>query len=142
MEPQDLAAFAGAEAEALDRILLTEALIDAYIAVSGDDQAIHRGEEAIAPGNLLLSLVPRMLKSAIEVKNFDSAMTARIDRVAFRRPARIGEKLRLSVKILRVSRVRSEIGRRTAVAVACGLSTDAPIATLRVIDVYDAKAQA
>lgn len=134
--PMDLAAHLGARAAARDGVRLDAALIDAFIAVSGDDQAIHRGAEAIAPGGLLLALVPRLLKRAIEVRDFERAMTARIDRVAFRRPARLGETLLLSAEILRVARLGGGAQRRCAVITSCVLSAGADVATLRVADVY------
>ncbi len=135
--PIDLAAHLGEAATSPESVTLDRALLEAFIAVSGDDQAIHRGPGAIVPGNLLLALVPRLLKSAVEVRRFDSAMTARIDRVAFRRPARLGETLRLEARLRRVARLRPEgESERVAVAVDCALLTDGAIATLRVTDVY------
>ncbi|MCI4665942.1 MAG: hypothetical protein MRY74_14605 [Neomegalonema sp.] len=142
LEPSDLAAFVGAEAESQDRILISEPLINAFIAVSGDDQPLHRGADAIAPGNLLVALTPRLLKRAIEIKNFTGAVTARMDRIAFRRPVHVGDHLRLRAQIVRVSRLPSRSALRVAVAVDCVLATDAPAATLRVIDVYNAPSDA
>ena len=130
---EDLRAHVGSEARSAQSVLIDAALIDAFIAVSQDDQPIHRGPDAIAPGNLLLSLAPRLLQSAIEVRSFNDAMTARIDKVVFRRPVRVGERLTLSAKILRVGRMP---GGRTAVATECRLITNSDAATFRAIDVY------
>lgn len=134
--PSDLVTHLGAVAVSEDAVLLDKALLEAFIAVSGDDQPIHRGPEAIAPGNLLLALTPRLLKSAVSVRFFETAMTVRIDRVAFRRPARVGDTLRLRATPHRVDRVKPLGGGRVAVTVACALVTTAEVATLRVTDLY------
>lgn len=134
--PADLVEHIGKEAVAVDTVLIDQTLIDGFIALSGDDQQIHRGPNAIAPGNLILALTPRLLKCAVRVERFDSAVTARYERVAFRRPARTGDRLGLRARIERVAAFRGAEQARVAVTIYCRLSAAEEIASLYVTDVY------
>ncbi len=81
--------------------------LEAFIKVSEDDKAIHRlGEnhKAIVPANLLLSIIPSMLQSGLEVQYFDHCYTVAYRDVRFIQTVNNGQDLRLSYTISSVRR--------------------------------------
>lgn len=116
----DLAAHIGAPFEAPDRVEIAAADIAAFIALSGDDAPLHRGANAIAPANLLLALVPRLLKSAVRVAAPGPRLTVRIDDARFLRPVRVGDRLGLDGVLLRAAPTRLGVLTRAALRLTRG----------------------
>lgn len=81
--------------------------LKAFLKISENEQVIHRleGEEkATLPANLLLSVIPSMLQSGLEVQYFDHGHTAAYRDVRFIQTVNCGQELRLSYTISAVRR--------------------------------------
>lgn len=100
----ELASFIGRELPASSWLTVGEGLIASFCALTGDKQWIHLDAERarhelregglIAPGQLLLSLIPSMLN---EMYEFEGARSSRVADlcVRFRRPVIAGRTVRL-----------------------------------------------
>lgn len=89
-------------------ITVTQAMIDAFAAVTGDDQWIHVDVEraadspygtTIAHGHLTLSLVPRFVREVIEVTDLRLAVNYGLDRCRFPAPVPAGARVRGVVEV-------------------------------------------
>ncbi len=106
---QDLAACVGQEIAVSDWITVTQQQIDQFAEATGDHQWIHVDVERakagpfgapIAHGFLTLSLLPRLLESAIEVVESRMGVNYGLNRVRFMSPVRVGSRLRGRMKLL------------------------------------------
>ena len=106
---QDLAACVGQEVAVSDWITVTQQQIDQFAEATGDHQWIHVDVERakagpfgapIAHGFLTLSLLPRLLESAIEVVESRMGVNYGLNRVRFMSPVRVGSRLRGRMKLL------------------------------------------
>jgi acyl dehydratase len=136
--PSELTDHIGAGFNTSESVLVSDVLIDAFLKVSGDRQSIHRAEaeERIVPGNLLVSLIPRLLQSCVSVADFERSMTVKYAEIRFKSPLIAGEYLTLSG---RISNVRERSGN---VFVTVDVSLSEPdsgrlILTAQVTDLYE-----
>ena len=106
---QDLAACVGQEIAVSDWITVTQEQIDQFAEATGDHQWIHVDVERakagpfgapIAHGFLTLSLLPRLLESAIDVVESRMGVNYGLNRVRFMSPVRVGSRLRGRMKLL------------------------------------------
>lgn len=117
-------------------------MIDDFCALSGDHQWIHQSADcqhqthqksSIAPGNLLLSLLPKMIQSIFSVSDFSQCLTAKYSRVNFRRPVYCGDDIELALTIENVT----ERAEKTFVEMRCRLlKSEELIVDAMVTDVY------
>jgi acyl dehydratase len=99
-----LASVAGREIGVSDWVEVTQAMIDAFAATTGDRQWIHVDPEraardspfgtTIAHGFLTLSLLSRMKSQAVLVQGVRMAINYGLNRVRFPAPVRVGSRVR------------------------------------------------
>lgn len=109
----DLAAHVGQRMGVSRAVTLTQAMIDAFAALTGDDHWIHvdaaraardmPGGRTIAHGLLLLALAPRLKDDVFTIARRGKGLNYGYDRVRFIRPVPVGHAVRLAVTILAVS---------------------------------------
>jgi acyl dehydratase len=107
-----LRSLVGKELEASDWIEISQEQIDAFAAVTGDDQWIHTNPErarrespfggTIAHGHLTLSLAPRLLRDVLEVKGARFLVNPGIEKVRLRSPVHAGDRVRMKVTVTKV----------------------------------------
>jgi acyl dehydratase len=136
--PSDLASHIGDEFKSVENVLVSHELIDAFLEVSGDRQSIHttEAEERIVPGNLLISLIPRLLQSCLSVGGFERCVTVQYSEIRFKSPLIAGEYLTLSGQI---SDVRKRSGNVFLTVDVSLLEWDSvrTILTAQVTDLYE-----
>ena len=117
-----------------DCVLITQTLIDDFCHVSGDHQWIHQNQEvAIAPGNLLISLIPRLIKSVFNIDKFSRCVTGGYQRIQFLQPVTTGQSVGLSVQLINV-KTRLD---KNYVRMCCELTREKKtVVKATVIDVY------
>ena len=105
----ELPPLVGQELAVSDWITVTQEQIDLFAEATGDRQWIHVDPEraktgpfgtTIAHGFLTLSLVPKMVESALEVRNLRMSVNYGLNRVRFPSPVPAGSRLRARVKLL------------------------------------------
>ncbi len=138
--PSELTGYIGASFNTSESVLVSDVLIEAFLNISGDRQSIHTAEveERIVPGNLLVSLIPRLLQSCLSVAEFERCVTVKYSEIRFKSPLIAGEYLTLSGQI---SEVRARSGN---VFVAVDVSLLEPdsgrlILTAQVTDLYETR---
>jgi acyl dehydratase len=128
----------GDEFKSVENVLVSHELIDAFLEVSGDRQSIHttEAEERIVPGNLLISLIPRLLQSCLSVGGFERCVTVKYSKIRFKSPLIAGEYLTLSGQI---SDVRKRSGNVFLTVDVSLLEWDRvrTILTAQVTDLYE-----
>ncbi len=94
-----LAEYAGRDLGRSSRQVLDQDRVDAFAALTGDDQWLHvdPGRAAHGPfggtvvhGFLLLALIPVVVDEVVEVTGVAHTINSRLDGVRFRRPVRTG----------------------------------------------------
>ena len=99
----------GQELAVSDWITVTQQQIDLFADATGDHQWIHVDPErartgpfggTIAHGFLTLSLIPKMVESALEIRNLRMSVNYGLNRVRFPSPVPAGSRLRARVKLL------------------------------------------
>jgi acyl dehydratase len=92
-----------------DWILIDQARIDRFAAVTGDDQWIHIDPvraaagpfgATVAHGHLTLSLLPVMVRSAFKVGDVRMTVNYGLNRVRFPAPVPVGSRLRGHFKLM------------------------------------------
>ena len=92
-----------------DWITVTQQQINLFADATGDRQWIHVDAErakagpygtTIAHGFLTLSLVPKMVESALEIRNLRLSVNYGLNRVRFPAPVPAGSRLRARIKLL------------------------------------------
>ena len=105
----DLAALAGQDIATSDWITITQEQIDLFAQATGDHQWIHvdpvRAKEGpfgttIAHGFLTLSLIPKLMAMAIEVRDTRMGVNYGLNRVRFTAPVPVGSRLRAHLKLM------------------------------------------
>ncbi|WP_424983141.1 MaoC family dehydratase [Maritalea sp. S77] len=81
---------------------VTPAQLAAFLQASGDANAIHQGDEAIIPGNLLVSLVPQFVQQHLKLSDTIIGMSVGYDKVRFKAPVKLGEPLFYMAEIAQV----------------------------------------
>jgi acyl dehydratase len=99
----------GANLGTSDWILIDQARIDRFAAVTGDDQWIHIDPvraaagpfgATVAHGHLTLSLLPVMVRSAFKVGDVRMTINYGLNRVRFPAPVPVGSRLRGHFKLM------------------------------------------
>ncbi len=105
----DLQTLAGLSLGISDWILIDQARIDQFTAVTGDDQWIHVDSvraaagpfgTTVAHGHLTLSLLPVMVRTAFKVTDVRMTINYGLNRVRFPAPVPAGSRLRGHFKLL------------------------------------------
>ncbi len=105
----DLQALVGLELGTSDWILVDQARIDQFAAVTGDDQWIHVDSTraatgpfgtTVAHGYLTLSLLPVMVRTAFKVADVRMTVNYGLNRVRFPAPLPAGSRLRGHFKLM------------------------------------------
>lgn len=121
-------------------VLVSNQLIDAFLDVSEDRQSIHTADamSRIVPGNLLIALIPRLLKSCIAVTEFEKCLTVKYDNIRFKSPLNADGKVGLTIEVKSVH----NRGPGTFVTVeACLIeqTEQRPVLSARITDFYEMK---
>ena len=137
--PSELTRYIGDDFKSTENVLVSHELIEVFLEVSGDRQSIHTAEveERIVPGNLLISLIPRLLQSCLSVGEFEQCVTVKYSEIRFKSPLVAGEHLTLFGKISNV-RVRSSDVFVTADVSLLESNSSRLILTAQVTDLYEA----
>lgn len=105
----ELPPLVGQELVVSDWITVTQQQIDLFAQATGDHQWIHVDPEraregpfgtTIAHGFLTLSLIPKMVESAMEIRNVRMSVNYGLNRVRFTAPVPADSRLRARVKLL------------------------------------------
>jgi len=138
--PSELASYIGDEFKSTENVLASHELIEAYLGVSGDRQSIHtaEAEERIVPGNLLISLIPRLLQSCLSLGDFERCVTVKYSEIRFKSPLIAGEHLTLFGQISNV-RVRWSDVFVTADVSLFESDSGRLILTAQVTDLYETR---
>ncbi|GAB3651160.1 MaoC family dehydratase [Ramlibacter alkalitolerans] len=105
----ELPPLTGQELAVSDWITVTQQQIDLFADATGDHQWIHVDPErakagpfggTIAHGFLTLSLIPRMVESALEIRHLRMSVNYGLNRVRFPAPVPAGSRLRARIKLL------------------------------------------
>jgi len=105
----ELPPLVGQELAVSDWITVTQQQINLFADATGDHQWIHVDAESakagpygttIAHGFLTLSLVPRMVESALEIRNLRLSVNYGLNRVRFPAPVPAGSRLRARIKLI------------------------------------------
>lgn len=110
----------------------------AFIDISQDHSAIHHPSSAtaIVPGNLLISLLPAMLQSALVVQQYKQCKTVALAKVRYYHSVCIDEVLQLEFSVLKVRRLKDQTFVTTALRLKSA-NTDDIILTAEQIDCYE-----
>ena len=138
--PSELANHIGDGFKSRESLLVLDELIEAFLEISGDRQSIHtaEAEERIVPGNLLISLIPRLLQSCLSVSDFERCVTVKYSEIRFKSPLIAGERLTLSGQIFDVRERAGDTFVTTDVSL---LESDSGrlILTAQVTDLYETR---
>jgi acyl dehydratase len=105
----ELPPLVGQELAVSDWITVTQQQIDLFADATGDHQWIHVDPErarsgpfgtTIAHGFLTLSLLPKMVESALDIRNVRMSVNYGLNRVRFPSPVPAGSRLRARIKLL------------------------------------------
>jgi acyl dehydratase len=105
----ELAAQVGHEVAVSDWVPITQEQVNLFAEATGDHQWIHVDVERakagpfggpIAHGFLTLSLLPRLLESAVEVREARMGVNYGLNKVRFTSPVPVGSRLRARAKLL------------------------------------------
>ena len=99
--PEELSSLIGRPITSIESIIVTQEMIDKFCAISGDHQWIHKqaNSPSTAPGNLLITLLPRFIQTAIQVESFSRCVTARYKSIRFRQPVIAGDRLEATIEV-------------------------------------------
>jgi acyl dehydratase len=114
----DLEALVGSTLGTSDWLLVDQARIDQFAAVTGDDQWIHVDPEraangmfgtTVAHGFLTLSLLPFFVRSAYKVNGARMSVNYGLNRVRFPAPVPVGSRLRAHYKLISVDPIEGGV---------------------------------
>lgn len=129
----ELAAYLGVQQLADTEQVIDKAMVQAFMAISGDRQCIHSGAGAIVPGNLLLSQLSRFQQRLFVVDRNKRALLAGYAGVRFRVPVPVGSAVRLAATLRSVRPTSSFV----LVETECLLSVKRTVVlTATVTDLY------
>lgn len=115
--PHDMLGQEGRALGASDWLLIDQPMIDAFAALTGDDQWIHVDPEraahgpfgkTIAHGYFTLSLVNGFLPQLIDVRGFSAGVNVGADYLRFVAPVPVGSRVRGVGEIRKVEVVKGE----------------------------------
>lgn len=106
-----------------DWLEISQERIDAFAAVTGDDQWIHTDPErarrdspfggTVAHGHLTISLTPRLLREILEIKGTRFMVTPGIEKVRLRSPVHAGDRVRMKGTVTKVREIKRGAVRAT-----------------------------
>jgi len=105
----DLQPLVGQEVAVSDWIPVTQQQVDQFAEATGDHQWIHVDVERakagpfgapIAHGFLTLSLLPKLMANALEIRDTRMGVNYGLNRVRFTSPVPVGSRLRARIKLL------------------------------------------
>ena len=105
----ELAGLVGQEVAVSDWLTITQEQVNLFADATGDHQWIHVDVERakkgpfgapIAHGFLTLSLLPRLLEGAIEIRESRMGVNYGLNKVRFTAPVPVGSRLRARAKLL------------------------------------------
>ena len=105
----DLAQHTGEEVAVSDWLTITQEQVNLFAQATGDHQWIHVDVERakqgpfggpIAHGFLTLSLLPKLVESAIEVRQSRMGVNYGLNKVRFTAPVAVGSRVRARVKLV------------------------------------------
>ena len=106
-----------------DWLEISQERIDAFAAVTGDDQWIHTDPErarrdspfggTVAHGHLTISLTPRLLREILEIKGTRFMVTPGIEKVRLRSPVHAGDRVRMKGMVTKVREIKRGAVRAT-----------------------------
>jgi acyl dehydratase len=114
----DLEALVGSTLGTSDWLLVDQARIDQFAAVTGDDQWIHVDPvraangmfgTTVAHGFLTLSLLPFFVRSAYKVNGARMSVNYGLNRVRFPAPVPVGSRLRAHYKLISVDQIEGGV---------------------------------
>ena len=120
--PRDMLGQEGRALGASDWLLIDQPMIDAFAALTGDDQWIHVDPvwaatgpfgKTIAHGYYTLSLVNGFLPQLIEVRGFSAGVNVGADYLRFVAPVPVGSRLRCVGEIRKVEVVKGDAVQAT-----------------------------
>lgn len=120
--PRDMLGQEGRALGASDWLLIDQAMIDAFAALTGDDQWIHVDParaaagpfgKTIAHGYFTLSLVNGFLPQLIDVRGFSAGVNFGADYLRFVAPVPVGSRVRAVGEIRKVEVVKDEAVQAT-----------------------------
>ena len=110
----ELRALEGEEIGASGWVPMTQAMIDRFAEVTGDDQWIHidadrAGRESryggtVAHGFLTLSLLPQLVRQIYRVEGVATSINYGLNKVRFPAPVRPGDRVRAVLRFTKVER--------------------------------------
>jgi acyl dehydratase len=107
----ELASRRGEELGVSDWVTVTQEAVDAFAALTGDQQWIHTDPErarssafgaTIAHGYFTLALAPSLLAQVLPLEHFAIALNYGLERLRFPAPLPVGERVRMRVRLDRV----------------------------------------
>ncbi|MEC7573667.1 MAG: MaoC family dehydratase, partial [Pseudomonadota bacterium] len=100
--PELLADHVNAVVTSPTQIIVNDAMIDAFTEISRDPQWIHSSaaKPRIVPGNLLIALVPRLLRECVVVDRFSRCLTVKYENIRFNKPVVSRDTLGLAATIV------------------------------------------
>lgn len=118
---EQLEELVGQEVAVGEWIEVTQEQVNLFADATGDHQWIHVDVERakrespygapIAHGYLTLSLIPLLMKKAIEMRNVKMGVNYGLNRVRFMAPVPVGSKLRARAKLLSVESIEAPKNR-------------------------------
>ena len=135
----ELAAFVGEEVTSRDQVVISDSMVDAFVAISNDRQWIH-GTDAvprIVPANLLISLIPRLLQDCVSVEVFSRCLTVKYENIRFRSPVVAGDTVGLRAVLTEV-RTRFDNTFVTATVTLANVADGKDLLIAEVTDCYEA----
>lgn len=116
-------------------IVVNSLLLEKFLTVSGDRQAMHEpAKRAVVPANLLLTLLPVALQSGVRVVTFSRCFTVGYDRVRFRQPVQPEMRLHVFAKVVSVRQRQRQTFVRLALTLKCEAGES--VLTLEQTDCY------
>jgi acyl dehydratase len=108
--PRQLAQHVGSALGSSDWLTVTQAQINHYAELTGDDHWVHVNEEramaempdgkTIAHGFFIMSLIPLLARDIFHIKKRGKGLNYGLNRVRFTSPVPVGSRLRLSQTLL------------------------------------------
>jgi len=138
--PEQLSDHLNVVVKAPAQVVVDDAMIDAFTEISRDPQWIHSrdAKPRIVPGNLLIALVPRLLRECVVVDRYSRCLTVKYENIRFKKPVVSGDTVGLDATL---TDVRTRFGA-TFVTVSISLTNHAngdEVVQVLVTDCYEAE---
>ena len=130
----DLLQYVGRPLGTSDLVVLDQARIDAFAALTGDDHWIHVDVEraarempqgkTIVHGFLVLSLIPFLQRSVYAIRQRGKALNYGCNRVRFTSPVPVGSRVRLRQGVKECERIESSAPPSTRISFECAIEIE------------------